>query len=212
MTTKQQVVAYFDFDGTLSNRDTFLPFLLKVVGVWHFILQSPWLLIIGLTYLLKIIDNEQAKSRILQRLICGLSKKQLEHYAEQFASLHLSKYIKPEIFARLEWHREHGHTLYLVSANLAIYLRYWVQLHNLDGVIATELEFDQHQCATGNLATANCFGAEKVRRIQAYLQIQQLNFDYIYAYGNSRGDYEMLEYANEGFYVSGDKFEPWPIK
>ena len=51
---------------------------------------------------------------------------------------------------------------------------------------------------TGNLISKNCYGPEKVTRILESYDL--LKYDYIYAYGNSRGDYEMLELANEKFY------------
>ena len=56
----REIVAYFDFDGTLTNCDTLVPFVLHAVGFAKFIRKLPSLIIIAILYLLKIIDNETA--------------------------------------------------------------------------------------------------------------------------------------------------------
>ena len=205
MAARNKIVAYFDFDGTLSTKDTLIPFLLYCTGVWRFSLKLPQLLWVGLLYGLKIIDNQEAKQRTLTQLLKGWKAVDLEQKAKSFALTHLNKYLKPQIYAKLEWHREQGHVLILVSANLAVYLRYFAKLHKINGVIATEI-VEQGGVISGRLATPNCYAGQKVLRIQDYLHAGSLAFDYSYAYGNSRGDYEMLELVDEPYYVSGDEF------
>jgi phosphatidylglycerophosphatase C len=204
----KQIVAYFDFDGTLTYKDTLLPFLLFTVGVGAFIRHSIQLIFILFQYLIKYIDNEEAKERTLTLLLSGKKEYLVEYQAKNFALTKLHKYIKPVIYSKIEWHREHGHKIIIVSANLAIYLRYWANLHKLDGVIATELDVN-NGCITGKLATRNCYGKYKVERIGRYLTDNQLDFCYCYAYGNSAGDYELLEYSNEPFWVNGDYISVW---
>ena len=209
MNPRRQIVAYFDFDGTISRKDTLVPFLVFVVGKLRFTLALPKLIPIVIRYCLGMINNEAAKQATLTVLLKGYSKRQVEHKAKQFALTHLNKYINPVAYAKIEWHREHGHNLFLVSANLGIYLRHWANLHKLDQVIATELEIDAQQCLTGRLLTHNCYGKQKVERIQDFLTKNKLNLNYAYAYGNSAGDFEMLEYADEPYYVSGEMIEAW---
>lgn len=206
MENQKKIVAYFDFDGTISNVDTLIPFLIYAIGKLRFILCLPQLSWIAILYWLKIITNEVSKERTLIRLIKGRSVNFLEDRAKNFALTKLNKYIKPAVYAKLEWHREHGHVLILVSANLAVYLRYWAILHKLDYVIATEIEI-KNDYATGKLATRNCYGKEKVSRIDEFLSQHSLSFSYSYAYGNSRGDTELLAYVNEPFYVCGESIE-----
>ena len=205
-TTK--VVAYFDFDGTLSTKDTFMPFIIFCLGWLRFMQKSPRLLIILSLYLLRIIDNQEAKQRTLTLSLRGWQRDKIEQKAKAFAYTHLNKYLKCPIYAKLEWHREHGHQVVLVSANLAVYLRYFAELHKLDAVIATEVELiDEH--LSGKLATQNCYGLQKVVRIKDYLVTNQCGFEYSYGYGNSRGDHEMLAFVDEAYYVSGDEFESY---
>jgi len=48
---------------------------------------------------------------------------------------------------------------------------------------------------TGNISGANCFGREKVNRLQCTMDLG--GFDYIYTYGDGEGDREMLALGNE---------------
>jgi phosphatidylglycerophosphatase C len=207
----KNIVAYFDFDGTLTNKDTLIPFLIHVVGWCRFILKLPRLLPIAILYLLNIVSNEEAKDRTLIILISGYDFTVLNEKAKSFAELKLSRYIKPEVFSKLEYHFEHGHTIIIVSANLAIYLKHFALIHEIDDVIATEIEFKDQVC-TGCLATNNCYGPEKVNRIVDYLHQQKISFTYSYGYGNSHGDHELLNYVDEGYFINGDQISSWELE
>jgi phosphatidylglycerophosphatase C len=206
--TRLNIAAYFDFDGTITSEDTLLPFLIHCVGWFKIFIKLPRILPNIALYLLRIISNEKVKERVLVILLKGYSFTNLDKKAKSFAYTHISKYIKPEVFAKLEYHIEHGHRVVIVSANLALYLRHWISIHKVGDVIATEIEF-VNDVATGYLATPNCYGEQKVVRLKQYLADKGLDFGYSYGYGNSRGDHELLDYVNEGYMVEGDEFRAW---
>lgn len=206
---EKKIIAYFDFDGTITRRDTLVPFLIYVIGWSKFLVKLPLLIPIVLMYILKIITNEQAKQKTLTILIKGYSEDFLEAKAKEFARFQLDKFIKPEIYYKIEYHLEHGHSIILISANLAIYLKYWAKIHKLNCAIATEIEFINGK-ATGKLATKNCYGEQKIIRINQFLEkYPEFNLAYGYGYGNSKGDYELLNYVNEAYWVSGSEIIPW---
>jgi len=64
-------------------------------------------------------------------------------------------------------------------------------------IISTRLE-TKDGLLTGNFATPNCYGPEKVRRIREVVDLSA--YQTVYAYGDSRGDREMLEIAHEKGY------------
>ncbi len=202
----KDIVAYFDFDGTITNCDTFIPYLYFVVGLKGFFVNIHRLIPITIMYLLKIITNEIAKERTLSVLLKGVAEDLLNKKARVFARKTLDSYIMPKVYSKLEYHLEHGHSVILVSANLALYLNYWAKRHNIDHVIATEIEFADSMC-TGKLKTRNCYGMQKVIRITEFLKTNK--FSYSYGYGNSQGDYELLNFVNEGYFVSGEEITPW---
>lgn len=204
-------VAYFDFDGTITSKDTFIPFLIFTIGYFKFILLLPLSICILILYISKIISNEKAKELMLQLTISNLSNEYLERKSNSFASSYIDKYIKPEIFERVKYHYENGHIVIIASANLELYLKYFVKRHDLHDIIATKIVF-KNNIATGKLLSKNCYGVEKINRINEYLIKNKLNFIYSYAYGNSKGDFELLNYVNEGFWVEGITITPWKEK
>ena len=204
----RQIVAYFDFDGTITDRDTFLPYLVYAVGKMKFFFKLHRLLPIVTLYGLKIITNEEAKQRTLTALLKGYPKEFIEKKARLFARTKLDSYIKPEIYSKLEYHLEHGHSVILVSANLSLYLNHWAKRHQLYGVVATEIEFKDDRC-TGKLKSRNCYGQQKVLRLSEYLSNLKDNFLYSYGYGNSRGDHELLDFVDEGYWIKGVEITAW---
>lgn len=65
-------------------------------------------------------------------------------------------------------------------------------------VLGTKVEVDAAGCLTGRFSTPNCYGAEKVRRIEAVWPHRE-QYD-VSAFGDSRGDKEMLAYADQGYF------------
>jgi HAD superfamily hydrolase (TIGR01490 family) len=206
--TEQDIVAYFDFDGTITYKDTLVPFVLYSTGFLKFLYKLPRALPAVVLYLLKQIDNETAKQRFITVMLRGMPKDKLDHIARNFAITRLDKYINPEIYNKLEYHKEHRHNIVIVSANLAIYLRYWAKKHHLVNVIATEIEFANGR-VTGRLETKNCYGEQKTIRIKEYLKENNYSFAYSYGYGNSRGDYALLDYVDEGYWISDGSIINW---
>jgi phosphatidylglycerophosphatase C len=95
--------------------------------------------------------------------------------------------------ARLEAHRADGHQIVIVSASPALYLDTVGERLGVDAILATDLEVGSDGRLTGEIVGANCRRAEKVRRLEAWLGGRSVE---LHAYGDSRGDHELLERAD----------------
>ncbi len=192
------VVAAFDFDGTLTRRDTLLPFLLHKLGAAavarHALVLSPTLA----AYALGLIDNSVAKERVLVRCIAGMRLEELQQEAERFAAYVLPRLLRHDAMQRLAWHKQQGHRCVVISASLELYVRPWAQRAGFDEVIATRLETREDGRITGKLSGANCFGIEKTRQLEALLGARDGYT--LFAYGDSRGDKELLSLADYAYY------------
>lgn len=192
------VIAAFDFDHTLTNRDSLVPFLFLLKGRMAASCQLALLSPAFIRFLLGSLSRQEVKEKILTRFIGGMSMADLQSLGEEYAFHHLDRLIKPEALQRLSWHQEQGHRCVLISASLEFYLNPWGGLHGFEAVLASRLALDSKGCATGRLLGLNCWGAEKVRRLQEYLGPDK---EYqLYVYGDSRGDKEVLELADFPFY------------
>lgn len=97
---------------------------------------------------------------------------------------------------RVRWHQNEGHDVVIVSASMAEWLQPWCDQNSIV-LISTRLEVKEGRL-TGRFATKNCYGPEKANRVKAAYDLSR--YDHIFAYGDSRGDRELLALADEPFY------------
>jgi phosphatidylglycerophosphatase C len=186
-------LALFDFDGTLSTRDSYLlftSFLGRKRYLFGCLLLSPR--IIG--YLSGIYPNYALKEDFLRFFFRNKTIDDLRLLAHRFCTEKVPAIIRPGAMERVRWHQDRGDVTAVVSACPRLILEPWCRLIKAD-LIATELEVDPESRFTGRIEGRNCWGEEKVRRIRSRYELS--NFDEIFAYGDSRGDLPMLKMADE---------------
>ena len=96
----------------------------------------------------------------------------------------------------IKLHLEKGHRVVLVSASLEPYLKPWTDKIGIE-LLGSRIAISDG-VLTGSFAGKNCYGKEKERRIKKAYSLEE--YDFVYAYGDSRGDKEMLELASEAHY------------
>ena len=189
-------IAFFDFDGTITKNDSFLKFIRFVVGDIKFILNFVILSPILVAYKLKFISNYKAKKIVLAWFFDGMSEKRFLELSNLYSLNMIDKILRPKAMQKIAWHKENNHKVVVVSASLEHWLLAWCQKNNLE-LIATKLEI-KNGVIDANLLGLNCYGNEKLNRIKQIYDLSK--FDYIYAYGDSRGDLQMLSIADEKNY------------
>jgi len=189
-------LALFDFDGTITNKDSLVDFIQFSIGKPKYYLGLLYLSPMLFLYKLKVIPNYVAKQKLLKYFFKNWLITDFTQTTE-FYSLHkLNAIIRPEALKKIQWHQEQGHTIVIVSASIQEWLKPWCNTHNLD-LLSTELEVIGDKIS-GNFSTKNCYGIEKVKRVQQKYNLNQ--YSTIYAYGDSAGDKELLEIAQHKFY------------
>jgi phosphatidylglycerophosphatase C len=184
----------FDFDGTLTRRDSYLPFLRYMFGTPRFIAGLASTSGPLLAHALGRMPNDVAKTHLMRQFLAGLPLEQIEQAGDSYSREALPSLLRKSTMESLHRHVANGDTCLLVSASLDVYLRPWAHLNGFQAVLCTRLAIDERQCATGELSPANCYGPEKVRRIEQWLEGRRP--ESITAYGDSPGDREMLAYAD----------------
>jgi HAD superfamily hydrolase (TIGR01490 family) len=184
----------FDFDGTLTTSDTLLAFIRYVRGtpafVWGFLWHAPLLVLMKLG----LYSNYLAKQRVFSWFFKGMSLDAFNALCQYFASDN-SHLLRPEMLQKVEQAKAEGAEVVVVSASIDNWVRPF-----LPGVIVlgTQVEVvDGH--LTGRFSTPNCYGQEKVNRILEHFPDRQSY--HLTAYGDSRGDKEMLAFADEAHLI-----------
>lgn len=188
-------IAFFDFDGTITNKDSLFEFIRFAVGDKKFIFGLIVLSPILVLYKLKFIENYKAKQKMLSWFFKDMKTDIFLSISKEFSLNQIDKIVKKEAINKLYWHKKQKHKIVIVSASLESWLEPWCTKNGFE-LIATKLEFNLY--VTGNLLSKNCYGIEKVNRIKEKFNL--LDYDFIYAYGDSKGDKEMLELADKKYY------------
>jgi phosphatidylglycerophosphatase C len=205
-------VAAFDFDGTLTRRDTFIPFLVRGLGwprfIWALLRCSPWLA----GYALRLVSNNIAKAKLMQATLAGRSVKEMDDWATRWLAQDFPGQLREDAMARLAWHKEAGHCCVMVSASPDVYLPRVAQQLGFDVLICTEMEVEGEGDGahlTGRMKTPNCHGEQKVMRLRAWgaerFGAPGLEGATLYAYGDTSGDKPMLRLARHAWY----RGKPW---
>ena len=185
----------FDFDGTLTTRDTLIAFIRYACGtprfLLGFLLHAPLLVLMKL----RLYSNGKAKQRLFSWFFRGMPIETFDALCQSFALSH-RHLLRPETVRLLQQALSEGSEVLVVSASIDN----WVQpFFPTVTVLGTQIEVIDG-CLTGRFLTPNCYGQEKVSRILA-LHPDRSAYRLI-AYGDSRGDRELLAFADEAHLVS----------
>lgn len=189
---KRKIVT-FDFDGTLTTGDTFIAFAFHALTRRHVIAS-----IIAESATLAgwkcgIISNGKAKQRLFKRLFGGMTIEEFNRHCTTFAT-EIDNMMRPEMIQTLKSAREGADKIYIISASIENWIKPWAKSLGIDDVIATRITVDSEGIVTGGFDGDNCYGAEKVRRLQ---ETEPQRESYILtSYGDSRGDREILAFAD----------------
>jgi phosphatidylglycerophosphatase C len=194
------VVAAFDFDGTLTKRDTLRLFFTEWCGWWGLckviFREAPRLLagaILGGRH------RDAARAAMTRRLLQGHAEEQVVEVAQRIVGRILDQELRPDTQAWLRWHLSCEHEVVIVSASFEAYVRPVAHSLGVHTVLATRWEVDGGLHLTGALDGPNVRGGEKARLLNRYLGGRQA---LVYAYGNSAGDRELLRAAEVQVWVS----------
>ncbi len=195
----------FDFDGTLTTRDTLLLFIRFVCGWWGLVgvlvRYAPLLVLMKL----KLYPNWRVKQKVFSSCFGGMTVERFNDYCRLFAEKYRCGVLRPDGVEDVRRALGEGAVVMIVSASVDNWVRPFfndvlpassVQQNLL--VLGTQVEAAGGRL-TGRFMGRNCYGAEKVCRISAVLPAPREDC-YIVAFGDSRGDREMLQYADEAHY------------
>jgi phosphatidylglycerophosphatase C len=191
-------VAAFDFDGTLTSGGSVWQFLVEIAGFKR-VLTAAGLLVpkLARAALFGGSAADDAKEALFQRTLAGAPIEAVAARGEQFGPEHYRRHARDDVRARMEWHRKNGHKLVIVSASPELYVRPVGDELEMDAVVATRLEVRQG-LLTGRYEGGNCRGAQKLRRLEQWIESTFESRPYLWVYGNSAGDLRLLDAADVG--------------
>ena len=194
-------IVTFDFDGTLTTKDTLLVFIRYACGFWAFVVgflrYSPLLVLMKLG----LYPNYKVKQKVFSYFFKGMKLEVFDTLCQRFAqdNHHL---LRPQGIEAMNQAFSDGAEVMIVSASIDNWVKpFFENLSNQNNrsilILGTQIEV-KDGLLSGRFLTKNCYGQEKVNRIMA-LYPHRENY-HLTAYGDSRGDKELLAFADESHY------------
>lgn len=189
-------LALFDFDHTITTNDNFTQFIYFSVPATRLYIGKVVLAPMLVAYKIRVLPGTVLRQLVARFVFYGRSALELQALGAAYARDELPKFIRPNAWDRIQWHKDNGDDVVIVSASLDLYLKDWCLHHGLR-LISSELEFTDGRCK-GRYNGADCSGQEKARRIRKTYNLRE--YALIYAYGDSIEDEAMLSLAHRKFF------------
>ncbi len=193
-------IAVFDLDGTVTRRDTMLPYLRGWLRR-HPRRGWTWVALAALArFVFGGRDRGRLKSELIRRLMGGATEADVAAWTREFTDGFDDDWLCPGALAAIESHRRAGDRLVLLSASVDLYVPR----------IAARLGFDESICTgiawrdgrlDGALTTPNRRADEKLRCIESLRARHPGSL--MAAYGNSGSDLVHLRAVERPMLVNG---------
>lgn len=187
----------FDFDGTLTKKDTFIEFIeySKGYGKTFFglLLFSPILILMKL----HLYPNWKAKQRIFSWFFKGMNIDEFNKLCQNFAV------AKQNIMRQggLDLIRKaliQEDSVIIITASIENWVKpFFKEFENKIQIEGTQIDV-RLGIVTGNFLTKNCYGKEKIKRLKSAFPYR--NAYKLIAFGDSKGDSYLLKEADESYY------------
>lgn len=184
---------FSDFDGTLTTTDSMMSIIIYQRGRLGLALALlrllPWLILMFMGR----YSNQRTKERLLHNCFGQMTENEFNAFCQSFADSH-RHILRNDLYDRLVKAKASGDEVVVVTASPENWVSRFVPEFK---VLGTKMEFNP--CFTGRFLTPNCYAQEKVNRIlAAYPELKTARSRYhVTAFGDSRGDKEMLAFADE---------------
>ncbi|CAI0980529.1 HAD hydrolase, family IB [Serratia rubidaea] len=190
---KSHVLAVFDFDGTLTRHDSFLPFLRFAFGKRRFIKNMTKLVIPTLRCMRRKLTRDELKEVLITLFLTDVDEAWLKAKAEEYCDRYWTHLMRPKGLMAVAAEVSAGAEVTLCSASPMLVLQPFANRLGIK-LIGTQLE-SVNGVLTGRIVGHNCRCIQKIRRLESIYG--SLSNFHLKAWGDSRGDYELLAAAKD---------------
>jgi len=192
----KQAIALFDFDGTITSKDTLFDIAKysssKIIYTLKLLLMTPIFVLMKLS----LISKQRGKELFLSTYFGKMEQKAFNTLCEGYTQNRLDQIIRPKAYQQILDFQKQNIPIYIVSASPENWILPWAMKLNIE-VISTKLEIVNSRI-TGKISGVNCNGDEKVNRINQSIDLS--TYDEIFVFGDTSGDLPMLDLATHKNY------------
>jgi HAD superfamily hydrolase (TIGR01490 family) len=210
-------LAVFDFCETLvdfQTADAFVDFVrhreqkkrMILLNQLHVFLEK--FRFFRVLQLMQLDDSYSKRIKLLQ--LSSIQMSTIEDYAEQFYNQIVKKKLIYPAIQELQQAKREGLEIVLLSASYSLLLKFFAREFEIHHVISNDISYNPltNRCK-GLIDGKDCFGKEKVKRLDEHFNRSGTSYEVILAYSDSKSDLPMLEIADEKIVVSKGKSQNW---
>lgn len=187
----------FDFDGTITTKDTMLHLAKQHYGLVRFCFGILKILPQIILYKVGIIPNLRAKEAFLTHFYGGMKYDEFVDLCTRYSLRDIDFIIKKPAAEKIKSYQEAGHKMIIVTASVLEWVEPWALKNGFCKVIASRIEVKDGKL-TGKILGKNCYADEKVSRFVA--EYGSFENYHTICFGDSKGDAEILKISNEAYY------------
>jgi hypothetical protein len=185
-----------DFDGTITNKDSFFSFLWMAFPIYQLIVKASTALPFYLAYKTKILSGDVAKEKIFACFFKNIAEDRIMGLGNQFCENCLDKIIRKDALHCLLSYQKEGNEICIVTASSKYWIQAWCNKYHFQ-LISTTYKVAAGKL-TGRYDGDNCRGEIKVIKIKERYNLNM--FKNIVCYGDSKDDLPMLALGTSAYY------------
>ncbi|MBD8881687.1 HAD family hydrolase [Rhodanobacter sp. 7MK24] len=189
-------LALFDFDGTITTRETMSDFMRLAATPLRRALGIPVFAPMLAGYKMGLVAGTTIRQAVTAFGFRGVPATRVHAAGDRFAIEYIPGVLRPEAMQRIALHQARGDKVVVVSGGFDFYLAPWCRQRGLE-LICSTLE-TRGERLTGRYLGAQCIGEEKARRVRERYDLAA--YGQCYAYGDTHEDEAMLALAQRKFY------------
>lgn len=182
--SRKRGVVFFDMDGTITYRDTFLEFIKFYRGLPTFILGMVILSPFTILYFLHIFPSHKLKEFMFCFFFKNESTIRVIQKGIEFSEINMPSICRHSALKLIKWHQLRNDKIFIITASSNVWLQHWCDIHNLE-IIGTVFE-TKNGFFTGKIKGENCKGLQKKQEVLNILKCNQPCISF--GYGNEKTD------------------------
>lgn len=201
--------ALYDFDGTITSKDTTILLLISLLKL------RPWRFFGLIWFLFRIFtasDNvlkQEYKNKAIGFLLKDLNNMRLNTALKDFRNK-VKFHYRPSVLTSIDKDIQDGCTVLIVTASPSFAIRDCVS--DLP-VIVIGTEFEKYEnIYTGLLKSENCYGYEKVKRLNKWASSNKTILNVQSAWGDHLSDFDMLSLSANRYWFADKKLRKLVIQ
>lgn len=193
----------YDFDGTITKRDSFNDFIIYTFGINKFFLNIIKNSFTIFQYVINKKTNAEVKTKMFQMLYRNEKYNKYLEDCKKYSNNRLNSIIRPE-FKKILNNIDDN---IIITASFKEWIEPWAKKNNIKIIISSQFETN-YDIIEGTIKEENsCYGKNKITMLKKEVPNIEKNYNYIIAYGDSKSDKYYMKIADEKIMIKKNKFQ-----